>query len=619
MLVVPMSVSSSKRLSLALALLLNAPAFVCAQSTPPVATDADYVVTASRSPQAAAAAVRPVQVITAQDIRQAGVSTVSDVLRSFGLVEATSTGGMGTTSSVFIRGSNANHTVLLVDGVRLGSATNGQPTLETLPLSLIERIEVLPGSASSLYGSDAIGGVIQIFTKSAQRSPGASVALTTGSQGTRQASASYAARHGSTDIAVGASRLHTDSIDATTASAWGHNPDLDGFDSTSGSLKLTQHLGGGHQVGVQVFSSLGEHHYDSRSDADDVIHTRAQTVAAHWSGPLVAGLNSELRVARAWDRSSNHTASVSRFDTVQDQASWINRLNVGDAHQLVAGLEWLKQSVDSTTDYSATDRYIRAAMLGWRAQYGDWRVQADVRRDDNSQFDAHTTGQLALAWQVMPAWRLRASVGTAFKAPTFNDLYYPWGGNPNLQPEKARNAELGSDWTLGGVDLGATLFRSRITNLIAWQKQPLGDWLPVNVGEARNQGVNLSAGGRLGSATRARFNLTVQRPENADTDFLLQRRAQQFAGLHLTHTLGSFSLGTDVSYVGHRFDSTTEAASSRMGGYTLFALFGSWQITPDWALEGRVNNVTDKAYTQVTGYNPPGRQAQITLRWTPAF
>lgn len=617
--VIPMFVFSSKRPSLALALLLNAPAFVCAQSTPPVAADADYVVTASRSPQAAAAVVRPVQVITAQDIRQAGVSTVSDVLRSFGLIETTGNGGMGTTSSVFIRGSNANHTVLLVDGVRLGSATNGQPTLEALPLSLIERIEVLPGSASSLYGSDAIGGVIQIFTKSAQRSPGVSVALTAGSQGTRQASASYAARHGDTDIAVGASRLHTDSIDATAAGAWGHNPDQDGFDSTSGSLKLTQHLGGGHQVGVQVFSSLGEHHYDSRSDADDVIHTRAQTVAAHWRGPLVAGLNSELRVARAWDRSSNHTASVSKFDTVQDQASWINRLNVGDSHQLIAGLEWLKQSVESTTDYSATDRHIRAVMLGWRANYGDLSLQADVRRDDNSQFDAHTTGQLAAAWQVLPSWRLRAALGTAFKAPTFNDLYYPWGGNPSLQPEKARNVEWGSDWTLGGLDLGATLFRSNITNLIAWQAQPSGTWLPVNVGEARNQGVNLSAGGRLGSATRARFNLTVQRPENADTDFLLQRRAQQFAGLHLTHTLGSFSLGTDVSYVGHRFDSTTETASSRMGGYTLFALFGSWQITPDWALEGRVNNVTDKAYTQVMGYTTPGRQAQITLRWTPAL
>lgn len=610
-----MSAPILSRPRLALALLLNAPAFALAQSAP--ASEApDYVVTASRAPQAAASVVRPVQVVTAQDIRSAGVTTVPELLRGFGLVEATSNGGMGTSSSVFIRGANSNHTVVLIDGVRVGSATAGTAALEALPLSLIERIEVLPGSASSLYGSDAIGGVIQIFTKSAQRSPGVNAAVTGGSQGTRQASASYAARLGDTELALGVARLHSDGINATTGA--GKNPDKDGFDSTSGSFKLTQHLAGGHQLGLHVLSSLGENHYDNRPTEDDYARTRQQTVAAHWAGPLVGGVRSELRLGRAWDTATNTDNYPSRFETVQDQASWLNRLDVAPGQQVVAGLEWLRQSVDGTTDYSVDDRRIRAVLLGWRGQLGPLGVQADLRNDSNSQFGDHTTGQLAAAWQVQPGWRLRASFGTAFKAPTFNDLYYPWGGNPDLQPEKARNAELGSDWTLGGLDLGATLFRSRISNLIAWQPQPSGEWLPMNVGKASNTGVTLSAAGKLGSATRAKFNLTVQNPENADTGYQLQRRAREFAGLHLTHRAGALSLGTEVSYVGHRFDSATESAGSRLGGYTLLALFGSWQLNPDWALEARVNNATDKAYTSVSGYATPGRQGQLTLRWTPA-
>jgi vitamin B12 transporter len=620
---------SSSRPSLALLLLLNAPALALAQqastSTTPAETT-DYVVTATRSPQAASAAVRPVQVITAQEIRSAGVTSLPELLRSLGVVEATSNGGMGQASGVHIRGANSDQTVVLVDGVRIGSATLGTAPLEALPLALIERVEVLPGASSSLYGSDAIGGVIQIFTKSAKRSPGVDVALTAGNQGLRQASASYAARQGDTELALGLSRLHTDGFSAALPNhPWGiYNPDRDGFDNLSSSLKLTQHLGE-QQLGLQFLSSLGKSDFDSRPSADDESHTRSQTLAAHWAGPLAPGVRSELRAGRSWDDATSYAASTTHFNTVQDQASWINRLDLTPTQQLVAGLEWLRQRVDASDAFTQTERTVRAALLGWHARYGALSVQADARRDDNSQFGQHSTGQLALAWQASDGWRLRAATGTAFRAPTFNQLYYPldsYGsvGNPNLKAEQAHNAELGSDWQLGGLSLGATLFKTHTTNLINWVTDP-ATWAstPVNVGSARNHGLSLSAAGALGAKTRAKLNLTLQNPEDAETGKLLQRRAQQFAGLHLTHQIGQISLGSDLSYVGRRFDSVNESASTRMGAYGLVALFGSWQLNPDWALEGRLNNVADKRYTSAIGYATPGRQGQLTLRWTPAL
>lgn len=614
-----MSVSSSKRLSLALALLLNAPAFVCAQSTAPAAADADYVVTASRTPQATTASTRPVQVITAQELRDAGVTSLPDLLRSLGLAETTSNGGLGQSASVFLRGANANHTVLLIDGVRVGSATTGQAALETLPLSLIERVEVLVGPASSLYGADAIGGVIQVFTKTPQRSPGVDVALTGGSQGLAQLSASYVARHGDTDVVLGFSRLHSSGFNVTTpANTWNYNADRDGSDSLNGSLKLTQHLGE-HQIGLSVLSSLGETHYDDGPGIDAYARTRNQTIALNWAGPVVAGWRSELRASHSLDKSDQRTSYPDHFDTTQDQVTWLNTFQVSEHARIIGGLESLRQSVESQTAYAETKRYINGVFLGWQARYGALSVQADARSDHNTQFGEHSTGQLSVAWDMSRDWRVRLGGGTAFKAPTFNDLYYPWSGNALLKPERARNVEFGVDGVLGDVKLGATVFRSHINDLITWQAQPSDQWIPVNVGEARNQGLNLSAATTLGQATRARLNLTVQNPEDADSGNLLQRRARQFAGLAVSHKVGNVSFGTDVGYVGHRFDSTTEAASSRMGGYTLISLFSNWQITPDWALEGRVNNATDKAYTSVMGYATPGRQAQLTLRWTPAL
>jgi vitamin B12 transporter len=580
------------RTPIALACCLGLSCHAMAQSDVSSTADApahDYVVTGSRQAEPAGRSVRPVQVVTAEDLRASGASSLADVLRTLGGVEVSTTGGLGQQSSVFMRGANSGHTVILVDGVRLNSPTSGSATLEAFPLALIERIEVLPGNSSSLYGADAMGGVIQIFTRSAERSPGATLAATAGSGGLRQLSGAYAARHGDTELSLSAAALRNIGDDVTTASYYAHVPDKDGYRDHSLNARVTQHLGDQQQVGLQWLSSLSQVDFDNVDFnppylpfQDSHTTTRVQNLAGFWQGQVLADWSAEVRVARnAEDATTHNDAQASLLGTRQDQLSWLNHVVLGPG-SLTAGLEVLRQSVHGDTEYDKTERDVKAALLGWRGSLGDWSLQADARRDDNSQYGAHTTGQLSTAWQVSADWRVRASAGTAFKAPTFNDLYYPDAGNPDLHAEKSRSVELGADAKLAGVDLGATVFHNRIRDLIVWQPSPTADdpyrWLPMNVSAARNRGLTLTAATALGRDTRIKLNATFQNPEDADTGAQLQRRARRFGGLHLTHRLGDWTLGTDLTYVGSRFDSATASAASRMGAYTLVALFGTWRL-----------------------------------------
>lgn len=609
------------RTPVALAVALSAPVFVHAQTAGtnlPGSDTTDYVVTASRMPESAAQAVRPVTVITVEDIRQSGAGSVTDLLRTLGGVEITQNGGLGSSSSVFIRGANSDHTVVLVDGVRIGSATLGTAAFESIPLALIERIEVLPGPSSSLYGSDAIGGVIQIFTKSAKRSPGASVAVTAGSHDLRQATASYAAALGQgTQLSLGLNYLSTDGINATTPdNTYNYNPDRDGLLQRSGQLRLTQQINADHEVGVQWLRSASKGRFDDGPDIDSYSQSVTQTLGAHWNGQLTQSWRSELSVARSQDQSTSYSNFPGTFNTREDQASWLNRLPAFGGTATV-GLEWLKQSVDSTTDYTVDGRTVRSALVGWKGQIGEHALQADVREDRNSQFGHHTTAQLGWGWQLAQDWRLRAAWGSAFHAPTFNTLYYPGFGNPDLKPEKSDSYELGLDGKLAGLELGATVFVNHIRDLIDYAPP---DYLPANVNKARITGLSLKAGGALiDRDTRFKANLTWQDPKNDETDQLLRRRARVFGGLHLTHSAGPAQIGTDFSWVSRRFDSADQSAASAMGAYGLVAVFGSWAFTPEWRLEARVNNLGDKHYTTAQGYNAPGREGQVTLRWTPAL
>ncbi|MCB1997244.1 MAG: TonB-dependent receptor, partial [Rhodoferax sp.] len=268
----------------------------------------------------------------------------------------------------------------------------------------------------------------------------------------------------------------------------------------------------------------------------------------------------------------------------------------------------------SDTAFTQTSRRVSSLFAGWSGHVAaGHRLQLALRHDDDSQFGGHGTGNLGWNWALAPGWRLSAAAGTAFKAPSFNDLYYPlqWGyqGNPDLAPERSRSAEIGLHHQAGAWRVDATAFDNRIRDLIA-----INDSFTsvANVGRARIRGLTLRTHWAAGPWA-ARAEATWQTPENVDTGADLVRRAHRFGSAGLDWRSGAWQAGAELVAVGARYNDA--ANTDALGGHGLVNLHARWAVTPHWALSARVDNLADRAYTQVRGYDTPGRRGVIALHW----
>ena len=586
----------------------------------PVFPGGETVVTAGRIPQRLSDALRNVTVITAADIEQSGQLTLAQVLQQFGGLEMVSNGGPGNAASIFIRGANSAHTLVLVDGIRLQSATLGTTAFENIPLAQIERIEIVPGPVSGLYGSDAIGGVIQIFTKSKRSTPSADVTASLGTYGTRALKGAASTTLDNTDLTLSAGYFETDSFSATkpTVSFGRFNPDNDAYRNSNVSAKLTHRFNSRNEAGASVFYSKGEAHFDSGPATDNLTDQKLSVYSVYSQNQLAKVWQSLVRIGASRDDSASlGGATVSMFKTDQSQATWQNTFSLGKATSLIAGAEYLKQEVDTTTAYVVTERTVKSVFAGLNGEYGNQGVQASLRRDDNSQFGKPTTGSIAYGYRITPEMRLRGAYGTAFHAPSFNDLYFPGFGNPEVNPERSRNREIGFDYQAAQQRFVATYFDNRITDLIVFVFNPVTfTSRPENVSKARIRGTELSYTARF-FETQIRAKLTLQDPEAEPTGFQLQRRAKRHGSFMASRALGAWRLGGEMVASGERFDSSNEAAASRLAGYAVFNLTLARSLTPEWSVDVRWNNVTDKKYELIQGFNTPGSNALVSLRWTP--
>jgi vitamin B12 transporter len=588
---------------------------------PKVYPGGETVVTATRLAQPLDEVLRSVTVITGEDIERAGQLTLTQVLQQLGGLEMVASGGHGSSAAVFMRGANAAHTLVLVDGIRLQSATVGTTAFENIPLGQIERIEIVPGPASSLYGSDAIGGVIQIFTKGGRGAPTAQATASAGSYATGEVRGAMSARWGGTDLALSAGAFRTDGFSATrpTVSFGRFNPDRDGYRNANLSGKLAHRYGADrHEVGASILVSDGETHYDDGPDSDPRNEQRLSAYSIYSSDRIAEAWRSLLRVGAGRDDSKTIGDSFpGAFKTDQAQATWQNTFAVADGIALVAGAEYLEQEVDTTTPYAVSRRTIRSVFGGFNVDRGGHGVQASVRRDDNSQFGAPTTGSIAYGYRFSPAWRVRASYGTAFHAPSFNDLYFPGFGNPGLAPERSRNREAGIDYQAGGHRLGATWFDNRVSDLIVFVfDTETFEGRPENLERARIRGAEMSYSGSFG-AMEVRAKATLQDPESLPEGLQLQRRAKRHGSVTVAHTFGAWRLGVEMVASGERFDSPNESPSSRLAGYVVFNLSVARRLAPEWTVDLRWNNVADRDYELIQGFNTPGSSVLLSVRWVP--
>lgn len=576
------------------------------------------VVTATRLPQARSQTLQPVKIITAEDIARSGQETVVEVLQTLGGVEVTSTGGFGQPSGVFMRGANSNQTLVLVDGMRISSATTGTTALENIPLAQIERIEVVPGELSGLYGSDAIGGVIQIFTKSGKFAPGTSVAAGVGTYDTRTVNGGVNRAINDTEFGLNLGYFETRGFDATKSTLpsglpnLNNNPDRDGYRNASVSGKIAQHVDQANEFGLTVFQSDGSTHFDSGPTTDDVNHQTLSAYSLYSSNQISSVWKSLVRVGESTDDSTLTGAFPGFFRTTQPQFTWQNDLKFGPG-TAIAGVEYLGQYVASDTAYTQTHRTIDSTFAGYVGEYGKHGWQANIREDDNSQFGHHTTGLLGYAYRLTSELRLRIGAGTAFKAPTFNDLYFPGFSNPNLRPEKSRSEEAGLNYQAGANRFSATYFENHINDLIVFDTTTL---TPQNVDRARITGTELGYQGFWGGR-QASAQLTLQNPVDEDTGQLLQRRARQYGSLAISDASGPWKLGAELVASGARFDSTDEAPDTRMHGYALFNFTAGYALNREWSVRARWNNVFNREYELAQNFNTPGSNVFVAVQYQP--
>lgn len=594
---------------------------------PSQAAAADYldpvVVTATRQPVRESQLLSDVTVVERADLEVAGQSTLAEVLSRQPGVQLSVNGSNGATTSLFMRGSNSNQVLVLIDGIRTGSATTGSAAWSRIPVSQIDRIEILRGAASSLYGADAIGGVIQIFTRNGQGPFKLFGEIGGGSYSTFMGNAGFSGSSEGWSYALNVASEYTrgfNSISNPRNSSY--NADADGFRQNSVSGKLAYEFVKGHEFGANILHSDGENKYDSG-------FTRATAARDYRSDQSVASYNaylrdtftpywtSTLRAGQSVDdsRQLEDGRKTSLFKTTQNQYVWQNDFTTGIGNFLVA-LERLEQNVDGTTAYAVSERTVNSALAGWTGKYEAHHLQANVRIDDNSQFGDKTTGSVAYGYQFTRNWRANVGYGTAFKAPTFNELYFPGFGNPALKPETSHTTEAAVHFETGLHHVSLTAYRNDVDDMIV-TVGPVGPnfiFRPENVGKAQIKGATLVYDGRIESFTLM-ANYDYLDPRNEDTGKLLPRRAKQYGTVAVGQQLSPFEWRAEMQASDYRYDDV--ANTRKLGGYAIFNLYGAYQLGSGWSVFARINNLFDRDYETAADYATTGLNAFVGLRYTP--
>ncbi|WP_394780308.1 TonB-dependent receptor domain-containing protein, partial [Undibacterium sp.] len=463
------AVSALKPLAISLAVASLFPVASAFADDADMANSTAVVVTAGRQVQAAKDVLADNVVITADEIAKSGSSSVVDLLQKQRGIEIARNGGPGTTSSVFIRGTSNSQNVVLVDGVRIGSSTTGGATWSTIPLSQIERIEIVYGPLSSLYGADAIGGVIQIFTKKGGTAITPTASIGAGTYGLRKADAGIS---GSTEnhisFALNAGHEEADGFSASTpaAGAFTYNPDKDGYKLDSVSGRLAYEWSKGQEIGASLLQSRLKAQFDAGPSYDDRTQQDLQTLAIYSKNKVTADWTLKAQYSQAKDKSfTDASYGQSQINTEQDTFNLQNDISIGkDVLQVLA--ENRKEKVTSTTAEVNGDRTTNSLAASYVLKRGASLASASVRYDHSSVYGSNTTGSIAYGFRINDALRVNASYGTSFRAPTYNELYYPGFGISTNKPEKGKNAEIGAYYEMGDTQLSAVYYQNKLTDLL---------------------------------------------------------------------------------------------------------------------------------------------------------
>ncbi len=570
-----------------------------------------------------------VVVLDAARIQASSASSLADFLRAEAGLQVSRNGGLGQSTALFIRGAGAGNTLVLVDGVRVGSATLGQSDMAALGLAQIERIEVLRGPASSLYGADAVGGVVLITTRRGKPGLQVSANAAVGGYGASETALSVAGAQGAWDYAGSVSREANTGMSALRpGDRFGnYNPDADGFARRTVQAQLGFVPAVGHRIGLSLIDSRLDGQYDA---SEYVAPSYSQNAAVDFRSRLdtrVLALDYDGRLSGDWTLKANLASDVddlhsggtvtSRYNTRREQltvqAGWTPMLG----QKLVLAADQMQERADVSTYAAPVSRDNTGLVLAYVGQFKALTVQADLRHDKNSVYGGQRTGRLGLSWAMAPGLRLRALAGNTFHAPSFNDLYYPGYGVASVQPEHGRSAELGLTWQGAAQSLSATAWRNHVSNLIAYESDnslcpndPAYTYgCARNFGKARLSGLTL-AGQQQWQALMLRGEYNYLEAYDGLTNAWLPRRARHQLSLSTEWRSGDWTLGA-----------TSVASSARMDGNV--ALRGRQtldlnvrlKLAKQWQVQAKLLNATNTDIEPVRDYQALGRQAWLGVRY----
>jgi vitamin B12 transporter len=592
------------------------------------------VVTANRIAEPVDDVLASVTVLTRATIEARQATSVQELLRGEAGIEVSNNGGLGKVSSVYMRGTNSDHVLVLVDGVPLSSATVGSTAFQYLPVSEIDRIEIVRGPRSSLYGSDALGGVIQIFTRRGTGPFSPELSLSAGSHGLREVaggasgaaeqisysvSGSYESSNGY-DSCLGAPFLSPASPGGGCFTAVPYD---DRFHNASVSGRIAYHPSDNAQIEAFALRASGATDFHSDFQNREYFVQQATGVSGDWS-PLEQ-LRLSARVGQSRDEaldvavglavSPEFPVAPSTFDTVRLSGSFQADFKVRPTDTVTAGVDYLRDKVDSDTQYAVTARRDTGEFAQYLGQYGAQHVALSVRHDDNQQFGGRTTGGAAWGYRLDNNLQFSASYATAFKAPTFNELYYPFYGTPTLRPETSRSVEVGVDQTTAWGRWSVHGYETHINDLIDTDPN---SFTAQNIDRSLIRGVESQIERKwLGWSAGVTANwLNPRSRSNDETNGnLLPRRAQASGRLEVGRHFEHLDLAARFNIEGKRFDDLANTA--RLGGYSTTDLLATWRISPAIAVQAKLANLTGHHYETALYYPQDGRNYLVTVRVTP--
>ena len=613
-------ISSLRLRALALALLSAFSAHAQVESS---GTLKEVVVTANRSEQLLTDAIPTTTVIGRDVIDRSQATDLASLLASEASIQFTQNGGRGSSASVYLRGAASLQVLVLVDGVSLTRQdTTGSVGVENIMLDQVERVEIVRGNVSAIYGSGAIGGVIQIFTRAATGKPLAFANVEVGSLSSLRSSAGISGSFDKTKYTLGVGQQKTDGFSAMNQKQYPlENTDADGFKNTNYNLGLSQEILKGHSFGIRAQGSDGEFDFDGgKYGLSQDIHIGSSTlntwqVFSHnqinqaWESKLTYSESRDRSVADALKAPSY--AYYSDAITKNKTSNWTHTVSIDD-WLITAGIENQNQSIASifSDDFSLTNlnrsRDVLSFFGGLSGSSGSHSLQLNARNDKASNLDGNYTGYLGYGYQLNPSFKLLASSSTAFNLPTLGYLFDPSYGNPNLQPETARSSELGLQWANEGQVFRATSFTTNTSNLLEYDSITSKF---SNISNVVNQGVELSYSGSFNQA-KVRASLTSQDPINQTTGKRLDRRPTSMASLGFSIPVNEWNVGADIRYTGGRPDTTNTLPS-----YSVLDLKARYSVTKEIDLTARVDNALDEDYQTIYGYNQPRRATYVGLVW----